>query len=113
MGRPDTKYAAFTWKDLYEIVISWSADYRATTVIQLVVDPRVPEGGFVEAIAYERLATGRGAELVRTRHPFPCLRPTGQPGAIAYAVFSMFAELENNPWLWSEEKRRSLRGSNE
>jgi hypothetical protein len=102
--------ASTSWQDISECVPAWCAEYGVRLEATIVWQPNLSSGAYVEVVLYSSMEVGRGAEVVRTRAPFPTRRGAGHAGAVLHAAFQAFQELETNPWLWPSDKRRAARG---
>lgn len=110
MPRREPEAASTSWADIAECVPAWEAEYGVQVEVDIRWDGRLKEGAYAEVTLRELTVGGRGRELVRTRGPFPTRKGSGHPAAVMHTIFQAFAELDRNPWLWGEARRRAARG---
>lgn len=106
--KPD--YSGTSWSDVAECVTAWEREQHCVIEIAITFDWRVKEGAYCEVTLYEANATGRGRGLYVERHPFNVKRAGAQAGNVLYALFSTLNGYDQNPWCWSEAKRRAMAG---
>ena len=110
MGRQKPQYSGTSWQDIAEAIPTWEAEKGVCVVCHITWDARLPSGAYVEVVLQRGRQIGQGEEVCRVRQPFPARAGAGQAGAVMYAIFSAFMELDRNPWLWGEEARAKARG---
>lgn len=110
MARKQPEVNGTTWADIAECVPSWERDHGVRVVVEISWRANLSAGAYVDVRLCSAGWPEGSGELVRVRQPFPARKGSGQAGAVMHAIFSAFAELENNPWLWGPDARRKARG---
>lgn len=107
MSKRKGDYAVTTWADLGECIPAWEREYGCRVEFRIHLNGHLRDGAFVEVVLFEGHQLGIGREVYRHRAPFPIRSGAGQAGSALHCAFEAFNQIDSNPWLWPELKRRT------